>query len=119
MTDNDSKNYGMDINGVVALEGSSDSPKDSPYGLDFDYRLVGSLSHLHLIGSPISVEDNIINVELGNISPIVMARMDRNDDVRNGTYTLDSFYTGGTVRNITEFVDSTTKSVNKETRVSV
>ena len=27
--------------------------------------------------------------------------------------TLDSFYTGGTVRNITEFVDSTTKSVNK------
>ena len=91
--DNDSKNYGMDINGVVALEGSSDSPKDSPYGLDFDYRLVGSLSHLHLIGSPISVEDNVINVELGNISPIVMARMDRNDDVRNGTYTLDSFYT--------------------------
>ena len=27
--------------------------------------------------------------------------------------TLDSFYTGGTVRNITEFVDSTTKSVDK------
>lgn len=77
--DDNNKNYGMDINGVAALEGSSDSPKDSPYGLDFDYRLIGSLSNLHLIGTPINTEDNKIDIEIGNVSPIVLARMDLND----------------------------------------
>jgi len=87
------KDYGIDITGIAALEGSSDSPKDSPYGLDFDNRLIGSLSHMHLIGTPISVDDNILNVEIGHISPIVMARMDRNDNTRNGSISVDSFYT--------------------------
>lgn len=83
--DNDVKNYGMDINNIVALEGSSDSPKDSPYGLDFDYRIVGSLSNMHLIGEPTELDNGETVLEMGNISPIVMARMDINS--------LDTFFT--------------------------
>jgi len=82
------KNHGMDITGIAALEGSSDSPKDSPYGLDFDYRIVGSLANMHIIGNPIDIEDNIMDLEIGNISPIVLARMDLND-------VQDTFYTNG------------------------
>lgn len=90
---NNTKNYGMEISGIHALEGSSGSPKDSPYGLDFDYITVNSLSNMHLIGSPISIDDNITNLEIGNVSPIVMARMDRNDTAGyTGSYTLDTFY---------------------------
>lgn len=82
------KNYGMDITGIAALEGSSGAPKDSPYGLDFDYHTIGSLSNMHIVGNPISVEDNVLNLEIGNISPIVLARMDLND-------VGDTFYTNG------------------------
>lgn len=79
-----SKNYGMEISGIKALEGSSDSPKDSPYGIDFDYRIVGSLSNLHIIGEANELEGGESVLEIGNISPIVMGRMDINN--------LDTFF---------------------------
>ena len=81
----DSNDYGVPITGISALEGSSNDPKDSPYGLDFDFRIVGSLSNLHIIGEPTELDEGESSLEIGNISPIVMARMDLNSD--------DSFYT--------------------------
>lgn len=81
----DSNDYGVPIEGISALEGSSNDPKDSPYGVDFDFRIVGSLSNLHIIGQPTELDSGETSLEIGNISPIVMARMDLNSD--------DSFYT--------------------------
>ena len=79
-----SNDYGLPITGISALEGSSNDPKDSPYGVDFDFRVVGSLSNLHIIGEPTELDDGESSLEMGNVSPIVMARMDLNSN--------DSFY---------------------------
>jgi hypothetical protein len=75
---------GNKVEGIVATQGTSASPTDTPLGFDIETDMMGSLCNMNVINiSP--QEQNTIDIEVGYISPIVLGRLDSN--------TLDTYYT--------------------------
>ena len=72
------------IDKIVATQGTSAEPTDSPLGFNVETDMMGSLHNLNVIGS-LETGNNTMDIEVGYISPIVLGRLDEN--------TLDTFYT--------------------------
>ena len=75
---------GKEIDNLLITQGSSLSRKDSPLGFSFDETTVNSLTEHEFLSSQTNEETGLLSLELGYVSPLVLARMDENED--------DTFY---------------------------
>ena len=75
---------GKEIEGLLVTQGSSIDRKDSPIGVDIEETGVSGFLELEYLGSNTSDEGNLLQVDIGYVSPLVLGRIDNNS--------LDSFY---------------------------
>ena len=73
---------GNNVDNIIATQGTSAQPTDTPLGFDIDVDMMGSLCNLDVIEK--NSNDGITDIEVGYISPIVLGRLDEN--------TLDTYY---------------------------
>ena len=72
---------GIEIDNLLITQGSSDSRKDSPIGFQSETNLMNGITSMELLSNTVNEESGLVDVELGFVSPIVLGRIDANDNV--------------------------------------
>tara|TARA_R100000231_G_scaffold139618_1_gene121683 strand:- start:927 stop:7328 length:6402 start_codon:yes stop_codon:yes gene_type:complete len=81
---------GIDLNNLLITQGSSSSRKDSPIGFENENNFMSSISSMELLANSINEETGLVDVELGFVSPLVLGRIDVNDNVAGETFYDDA-----------------------------
>lgn len=77
---------GIEIDNLLITQGSSDSRKDSPIGFESETNLMNGITSMELLSSTVNEENGLVDVELGFVSPIVLGRIDVNDNIYGETF---------------------------------
>lgn len=83
---------GLEIDNLLITQGSSLNRKDSPLGFENTTQLMNGITTMEYISSNINEETDLLDVEIGYVSPLFLARVDLNtssfgEDTSNSSVT--------------------------------